>query len=125
MFHQLHDIQNRASNLKTYKNRLWQINTYGTTGYWEVWAMYEEGAFSDPSKSSLYYNTCWPNTFNALNEKQKQEWIDYQLKKTQIDLGVKVTTSDRFMTIVTCGDSHADSQKGARLYFFLRWVGQD
>ena len=125
MFHELHTIQNKASNLKTYKNRVWQINAYGKTGYWEVWSLYEEGAFSNPDKSSLYYNTNWPNTFNALSEKEKQAWIDYQLKKSEINLGVKVSTDDRFMTLVTCGDHHSDSQKGARLYIFLRWIGQD
>lgn len=125
MFHQLHDVQNSASKLKDYKNRLWQINTYGSTGYWEVWAMYEEPGFKDASKSSLYYNTCWPNTFNALNDQQKQDWINYQLKKNELKYNVKVTTDDRFMTIVTCGDDHAASQKGARLYFFLRYVGHD
>lgn len=125
MFHQLHNIQDSASNLKKYENRVWCINTYGQTGYWEVWAMYEEGAFSNPDKSSQLYNTCWPNTFNAMSEKERQAWIDYQLKRNKLKYDAEVCTNDRFMTIVTCGDNHYDAQKGARLYFFLRWVGND
>ncbi|MBO4849148.1 MAG: sortase [Clostridia bacterium] len=125
MFHQLHDLQNGKAKLKTFKNRIWCINTYGQTGYWEVWAMYEEPAFRRAEDSSQYYNANWPNTFNALNEQEKQAWINYQLRKSELGYSVNVTTSDRFMTLITCGDDHAASQKGARLYFFLRWVGND
>ena len=123
MFHQLHDIQNNKSKLMNLKNRLWCINAYGETGYWEVWAMYEEGRFSDPSKSSLYYNTCWPNGFDGKTDSEKQAWINYQQKKNQLGFTVNVSVKDRFMTLSTCGDSHSDSAYGARLYFFLRWVG--
>ena len=60
-----------------------------------------------------------------MNEQQRQAWIDYQLKKSTLKYDVSVCTSDRFMTLVTCGDNHYDAKKGARLYFFLRWVGND
>ncbi len=125
MFHQLHKVQDNAGTLRTYSDRLWPINTYGQTGYWEVWAMYEEGAFKDPDDSSQMFNTCWPYGFNRKTEEEKQAWIDYQLKRNKLGYTVNVTTKDRFLTLVTCGDSHADAAKGARLYFFLRLVGND
>lgn len=123
MFHQLHYVQNRASELSEYANRLWCINTYGETGYWEVWAMYEEGAFSNPNNSSLVYNTCYPNKMDSMSEQEQQGWIFYQFEKTELGFKPSVTPRDRFMTLVTCGDTHADSERGSRLYFFLRWVG--
>ena len=125
MFHQLHKVQDNKSKLTNFKNRIWQINTYGETGYWEVWALYEEPAFKDASQSSQYYNTNFPNTFNSLTEQERRAWIDYQLRKSELGYSVGVTTEDRFMTLLTCGDSHQDSAKGARLYIFLRWVGRN
>ncbi|MBO4562174.1 MAG: sortase [Clostridia bacterium] len=125
MFHELHKLQNNKSKLKTFANRVWCINAYGQTGYWEVWAMYEEPGFRKAEDSSQFYNTNWPNTFNALNEQEKQAWINYQLRKSELGYTVNVTTRDRFMTLTTCGDDHAASQRGARLYFFLRWVGNN
>ncbi len=125
MFHELHHIQDSASKLGEYKNRVWCINTYGQTGYWEVWAMYEEGAFRRAEDSSQYFNTCWPYTFNAMNEQDRQGWLEYQLGKNTLDFDASVCTNDRFMTLVTCGDNHYDAKLGARLYFFLRWVGND
>ena len=125
MFHQLHKVQDNAGTLKAYSDRLWAINTYGQTGYWEVWAMYEEGAFRNADDSSQLFNTCWPHGYGNKTDEEKQAWIDYQQRKNQPGYTVNVTINDRFMTLVTCGDSHADAQKGARLYFFLRWVGND
>ena len=125
MFHQLHNVQNNAGTLSSYSDRLWAINTYGVTGYWEVWSMYEEGAFKDASMSSQMFNACWPAGYNGKTEQEKQAWIDYQQRHSKLNYTVNVTTQDRFITLITCGDSHADSAKGARLYFFLRWVGND
>ena len=125
MFHELHDVQNRCDDLIEYENRLWYINVYGQSGWWEVWAMYEEPAFKNAEDSSQYYNTCWPNTFNVLSDEEKQAWIEYQLGKNELGYSVRVSIEDRFMTIVTCGDSHQDAKRGARLYFFLRWVGSN
>lgn len=123
MLHQLHYIQdNYARNFDTYKNRLWCINAYGTTGYWEVWSMYEEGAFKNANDSSLVYNTCFPSTMGAMSETQVEAWIQYQQNKSQLNYHVDVTTDDTFITIVTCGDTHYASELGSRLYFFLRWV---
>ena len=125
MFHQLHKVQDNRNGLKTYRNRVWPINTYGVTGYWEVWALYEEPSFSDPSKSSQYYNTCFPGKYDSMSDAEKQAWIDYQLERSELSFTPNVTIKDRFMTLLTCGDSHADSAGGARLYVFLRWVGED
>ena len=122
MFHQLHYIQNRSSELSTYANRLWCINAYGETGYWEVWAMYEEGTFANANDSSLVYNTTYPRTMESMSEQELQGWIFYQLDNSELNYKINVSTEDRFMTVVTCGDTHAASEKGSRLYFFLRWV---
>ncbi|MCR5611890.1 MAG: sortase [Clostridiales bacterium] len=125
MFHQLHFIQDRSEELNEYENRLWYINVYGESGWWEVWAMYEEGAFPRDSMSSRLYNLCWPATYDAKNDEERQAWIDYQLERNQLGYTVEVGLGDRFMTLYTCGDTHQDSEKGAALYFFLRWVGRN
>ena len=125
MFHQLHDVQDRCEELSDFSNRLWHINTFGLSGFWEVWAMYEEPAFQQASDSSQNYNTCWPDGFGALSEEEREAWIQYQLERTELDYRPNVTTKDRFITILTCGDDHQDSKKGARIYFFLRLVGRD
>lgn len=125
MFHQLHDVQDRGEELNTYSNRLWYINAYGKSGWWEVWSLYEEPAFAKPSDSSQYYNTCWPNGFNVLSEAERQAWIDYQIERTELGYTVDVSTGERFMTLLTCSDAHSDSKLGARLYIFLRFVGSN
>ncbi len=126
MFHELHIIQDNEQQLLEYANRVWCINSYGVTGYWEIWSIYEEDVGSGREwESSQLYNTCWPNKMEAMNQQEQEEWIQYQLDRSEVDIGAYVTTSDRFMTIVTCSDSHADAQNGARLYIFLRWVGND
>ncbi len=125
MFHQLHDVQDRAEELSIYSNRLWYINAYGKSGWWEIWSLYEEPAFAKPSDSSQYYNTCWPNGFNALTDRERQEWIDYQIERTELSFTVDVVTGERFMTLLTCSDQHSDSKLGARLYIFLRFVGSN
>lgn len=125
MFHQLHDVQDRGEELATYANRLWYINAYGKSGWWEVWALYEEPAFAKPSDSSQYYNTCWPNGFNVLTDAEKQAWIEYQIERTELTYTVDVVTGERFMTLLTCSDQHSDSKLGARLYIFLRFVGSN
>ena len=87
--------------------------------------MYEEGAFKNESMSSQVFNTCLNKAYNDMSADEKQAWIDYQKKKNALKYSVDVSIDDRFVTLVTCGDSHADAQYGARLYFFLRWIGND
>lgn len=125
MFHQLHTVQDRKARLNEYANRVWYLSAFGESGYWEVWALYEEGAFKSEWDSSLFYNTNWPNVFDSFTEEEKQAWIDYQLERTELGFTPYVTTEDRFMTLVTCGDTHAASNYGSRLYVFLRWVGSN
>ncbi|MBO4384951.1 MAG: sortase [Clostridia bacterium] len=123
MFHELHVIQDRSETLNDYENRVWYINVYGESGWWEVWAMYEEGAFPNEYMSSRLYNLNWPLTYDRKTDEQKLEWIMYQLERNQLGYEVQVVLEDRFMTLYTCGDDHIAALKGAALYFFLRWVG--
>lgn len=125
MFHELHLIQDRCEELNEYENRLWYINVYGESGWWEVWAMYEEGPFPREYMSSRLYNLCWPATYNSMTDEERLEWINYQLERNQLGYEVEVGLNDRFMTLYTCGDTHKDALKGAALYFFLRWVGRN
>lgn len=56
------------------------------------------------------------------DEEDVQKWIDTQLKNSQYDFGVEVTTEDQFLTIYTSGDEHDPTDDSARLYFFLKQV---
>ncbi len=147
MFHQLHHIQevnlgktecayrkckealdpNTLPNLKTPEGRTWEIALDGIDGKWEVWSFYEVND-KEPEKT-LYYNTWWPAdnksikyTFKTPDAAFVQEWIDTQLKRSQMDLGVTPSTTDQFLTIYTCGDNHDSDTATSRLYFFLRQV---
>ena len=122
MLHDLHKIQDEyAKDYSEFSKRLWEINVFGETHLWEVFAMYEE----KPSKgevSSLYYNANYPNTMNVMNDEEICEWINYQFERTELDYMPYVSPEDQFMTIFTCADKHAESQLGGRIYFFLRRV---
>ena len=61
----------------------------------------------------------------AMSEMEQQGWIFYQQGKTELSYSCSVTTEDIFITLVTCGDTHAASEQGSRLYIFLRLVGRD
>ena len=57
-------------------------------------------------------------------DEQVQEWINTQLARSEIDLGIDVSPEDTFLTLYTCGDYHiSDTTNQARLYIFLRRVG--
>ncbi len=123
MLHELHLVQDELSaEYGTFAKRIWTVNAYGQTHKWEVFAMYEETPGSEEASSQLY-NTSFYNEMDNMNEEEIQAWIDYQLERNELDYEVHVTPDDYFMTVVTCGDKHLDSQKGARIYFFLRLVG--
>lgn len=123
MLHQLHLVQDELSKeYGIFANRIWTVNAYGQTNKWEVFAMYEETPGSEEA-SSLLYNTSFYNKMDEMSEEEIQAWIDYQLERNELDYEVHVTPDDYFLTVVTCGDNHLDSQYGARLYFFLRLVG--
>lgn len=122
MLHDLHKIQDKyASGFGQYKNRLWTINLFGETGVYEVFAMYEEKP-SDPSKSSQYYNCNYNFTMEHMAREQIELWIARQIQRTELRYTVTVTADDRFVTILTCSDTHAESERGGRIYFFLRRV---
>ena len=122
MLHDLHKIQDRyARNYGTFKNRVWQINLFGETGLYEVFAMYEEKP-NDPNRSSLYYNCNYAYTMERMSTQQIADWIQYQVSRTELNYTVQVGTNDRFVTVVTCSDTHAESELGGRIYFFLRRV---
>lgn len=123
MLHELHLVQDELSaEYGTFANRVWTVNAYGQTHRWEVFAMYEETPGSEEESSQLY-NTSFYNKMDEMTEDEIQTWIDYQLERNELDYEVHVTPDDYFMTVVTCGDRHVDSENGARIYFFLRLVG--
>lgn len=120
MLHDLHKLQDRhASGYNVFKNRIWTVNVYGETHYWEVFAMYEEKP-SKPWESSQYYNTNYNYTMDSLNNEEILEWIDYQIERTELNYTIHVTENDQFMTLLTCSDYHWESELGGRIYFFLR-----
>ena len=120
ILHDLHKIQdNYAPSYGDYANRLWTLNLWGETGLYEVFSMYEEKPESE-KYSSLYYNTNYPLSMEQLDEAKIDRWITYQQDRTQLSYQVDVDTTDRFVTVCTCADLHVESDKGGRLYFFLR-----
>ena len=122
MLHDLHKIQDRYSgNFSVFKNRVYAINLFGETAYYEVFSMYEEKP-SDPSGSSLYYNCNYNYTMEKMSESDILLWITRQNNRTQLNYTVACDPSDRFVTLVTCADTHEESNLGGRLFFFLRRV---
>lgn len=136
IFHQLHHLQEAAlgfskcqsgqcgrglsSSLKDwYKSssgRVWDIAIYGKQK-WEVFAMYEVKA-SEPI-STLRNN--W-SPLSGSNSAAVQKWIDGQLKRSQINFGVSVDSSDQLMTLITCGNNYDYSTANSRLFVFLKNV---
>ncbi|MEL7608808.1 MAG: class B sortase [Bacillota bacterium] len=116
MFHQLHQVQDDAERLLTYGNRVWNISVFGHE-FWEVFALYEAPA-GEP-KETLYFNT---QTLADADDDELENWLGYQMSRSEIALGVQPSMNDTFLTLVTCGDTHEDSNKNSRLYVFLRAV---
>ena len=126
MFHQLHHVQNKIMGVSKCEkcgksvsaassNTVFTI-LYDGYSYYQLFAMYET-AQSEP-RSTLNYN--------ALNStatgSSKQQWIDYQLMRSQVNFGVSVSSSDKIIILVTCGDK-VGGTTGARLYMCLKAVG--
>lgn len=143
MFHELHHVQevnlgktncaykkcnteldkNVLPDFSTVEGRTWDISVFGVDAQWEIWAMYEVKA--NESAKTLYYNTWYPSTkyaFQPKNASDVQEWIDYQLGRSDYSFGVSVTPEDQFMTLYTCGDNHDSDTAQSRLYLFLKQV---
>lgn len=114
MFHELHHVQDDCKKLLERENRVWNITLFGHE-FWEVFAIYE--TTPGTSKDVILFNTA---PYTKEKDKLKQEWLDYQLAASQLELGVDVTINDTFLTMVTCGDTHEGSNKMARLYIFLK-----
>lgn len=122
MLNNLHLIQDKyAKDYDVFANRIWTINLFGETHLWEVFAMYEEKP-DKPEDSSLYYNCNYAHTMDAMTDEEIEEWIRYQQERTELGYQLPVTAEDSFVTILTCSDTHAESERGGRIYFFLRRV---
>ncbi len=125
------------ADLKTYQGRVWDLNILGEEGLWEVFATYVTTKDTEKSNIDTLYDNIWfdtdqkdwgwsdkLDTLYTQKVRSKDEiraWIDKQIEKSEIDLGVKVGTNDKLLTIVTCGTD--SSKAGERLYFFLHKVG--
>ncbi len=97
-------------------NRVWNISIYGKTK-WEVFAMYEVKA-NEP-KSTLRNN--WSSLY-ASSDAAVQQWLDKQLKRSEISFGVSVSPRDTLMTIITCGTNYDSATANSRLFVFLKCV---
>ena len=86
---------------------------------WEIFALYETGRHE--VDTTLKYNI---SRMRNWSDTEVQEWIDTQVNRSEIKLGVEVTPDDTFLTLYTCGDYHySDQTNQARLYIFLRRIG--
>ncbi|MDL2258337.1 SH3 domain-containing protein, partial [Eubacteriales bacterium OttesenSCG-928-K08] len=97
---------------KSSSGRTWNISIFGMQK-WEVFSMYEVPK-NEPSST---LNNAW-----NLNPSSMQSWIDGQLKRSEINFGVKVSASDQIMTIVTCGTNYDSATANSRLFVFLKNV---
>ncbi len=86
---------------------------------WEVFAFYETP--NNESTNTIYYNT---NHLSDASSAEIQSWINYQINRSEVKLGVSVSPNDVLMTIYTCATIYDSNPKGqGRLYFFLKAVG--
>ncbi len=142
MFHELHHVQevnlgktncayakcnaalDKATlpDFSTVEGRTWDVSVFGIDAQWEIFSMYE--TLEDEPAKTLEYNTWWPGetNYHLTDKADIQEWIDYQLERSQYDFGVTATPEDQFLTIYTCGDNHDSDEAQSRLYFFLKQV---
>lgn len=118
MFHALHEIQNNASSLQEYSNRIWTINLFGRNAKWEVFSIYEVP--HDEPTSTLLYNT---QTLSSVDDATIMEWINTQISRSEVNLGVTPSPRSTFVTLITCGDNFDYDEAQSRLYVFLRMVG--
>jgi len=143
MFHDLHHVQevnlgksncaykkcNAAldksvlPDFSTVEGRTWDISAFGVDAQWEIFAMYEVAA-KEPQKT-LLYNTWYrqgKDYFGPTGDEKIQEWIDYQIGRSQFEFGVTATPQDQFLTLYTCGDNSDSADAQSRLYMFLKQV---
>ena len=112
-------------DLKNQQERIWTVSVHGEERQWELFSIYQTKPGCDIYET-LYDNIWWPGKdkkdYTKTTDEQIQAWIDKQLKNSEIDLGVSVTTEDTFLTMLTCGTEKADADKNARLYLFFKAV---
>lgn len=124
-------------DLKTYSGRVWDLNILGEEGLWEVFSVYcttEETKKSniDTLYENIWFDTDekdwgWSDKLDTLytekvrSKDEIRSWIDKQIGKSEIELGVNVSENDKLLTVVTCGTN--SSAAGERLYYFLHKVG--
>ncbi|MDL2257662.1 class B sortase [Eubacteriales bacterium OttesenSCG-928-K08] len=113
MFHDLHKVQ-ESFDLTKSSNRTITVDWYGYTK-WEIFAVYETK--DDEPASTLKYNT---QHLAKASESTIKEWINYQISRSEKNLGVSVSSNDILMTLVTCGDEHDYPTAQSRLYIFLK-----
>ncbi|MDD3401095.1 MAG: dockerin type I domain-containing protein [Eubacteriales bacterium] len=118
-FHHLHTMQNGVKAMGSTLNPsdyIFDISIFGRSK-WQVWAMYETTATE--ASSTLTYNissSCGGNV---------QQWINYQLTRSEVSFKVSPSVNDQFMTFYTCADAYdsGNDTTPARLYVFLVYVG--
>lgn len=139
MFHQLHHLQEfnvgetnclqkkycgkelvDLPDFSVYADRVWTLNLYGVETRYEIFAMYETKAPADAEKD--WYDNIWWGSHNRTDDAGIQEWIDKQIGLSEVQIDTTVTTGDTFLTVFTCATEHADANKNARLFFFLKRV---
>lgn len=118
-FHHLHTMQNGVKALGSTLNPsdyIFDISIFGRSK-WQVWAMYETTAYE--ADGTLNYNissSCGGNV---------QQWINYQLSRSEGNFKITPSVNDQFMTFYTCADAYdsGNDTTPARLYVFLKYVG--
>ena len=85
--------------------------------------MYETSDGED--ELTLYNNVWWPNTYRGATywketDEEIQEWIDYQLERSDYEFSANPTIEDLFITLVTCGTDYDHGSGQSRLYIFLK-----
>lgn len=114
-FYDLHTLQNKIKSEAVNGRASGQYDfTISLFGYydWRVWAMYETTSI-EPDSTQLYNLS-----YNCENNVTK--WVNYQKGRSEVNFGVTVTSTDKFITLETCGDAYDhDPTAQSRLYIFL------
>ena len=142
MFHDLHHVQeynmgetecqtkycsdaltDALPDFSTYGGRVWTISIHGLEAQWEIFSMYE--TYDGEDELTLYNNVWWPNTYRGATywketDEEIQEWIDYQLERSDYEFSANPTIEDLFITLVTCGTEYDHGSGQSRLYIFLK-----
>lgn len=111
MFHHLHTVQNRLKSNPSGNKTVYMYLNGRTT--WQIWAFYETPADEPASTLTQIVNTLNPS----------QEWIDYQLSRSEASLGVSVSAGEQLAVLITCGDRYDSFTAQSRLYVFLKALG--